>query len=857
MRWCGLLIPLLVGCVQQAPTLDYGDPTALRDPTTVDGITAYVTAPRAGTAIEGPALLVEVAAYTGQNEPLRVRVGPKNGGLLVAEAKGGPGPGQRFRSPVTLVHGINVVQVLIDDEAGQRFRRLDFEVLYDGKAPGLAFELLAPPPGQQGCEGAVPLDGAPTAASQVCLRGRVTTSPGAKAASVRVQAEGGASADVVPGDGGLFEASVLIAADTVQQLTLTASDDRGRSTQGQASVTQDSQPPELTLTAPGTGATFSTDDDHIALGGTASDPGGLAALRVESSKGSVQKVALASPWQADVLLEPGVNKLTVVAVDRAGNHTERPLQVTRTRVIRLDAPQAGQAGAKISLDRKAVEALLPADEQKKIKAATIPLRPSILAALGAIREPEKNGIDTALWGPPEKNLSRLLGMAPDNADLKGTSIEQLLGLGAAVGLQPAKLLSDLLGVKVTDPFLSLDLIADVMLKNTVATHPNATLDAAGEPILEVSLYDVFQDLHTLGPRFGPVGEHPGFLDGTTEAKVLESGFLMGIPVKSNLKQFDGVDASNSSKAALFRLEGDAVLELDFTSNNFTVVGLADEPSVDLRVKVGEAPQFFAAGATQQATADGANPGFFKGDSEVWGAKSWVIERLVADAAYRQYFKGYEGAGYKKALSYDAGSIKNAAQIAWDKGWVTITTSGGIGAPPPPQYIWDMILEVAQVRLHDGVAEGQADVAFDLKKIPVGLTADELITQLKPTLQAQAKELSKLLAGTSGLAASFADFFYVPSSTAGQGFLFFRAPGDDSGAYNYKTPGFFSDAALTEKLSSAAAQAGTADATHEKIAAQAGQKVYMADDGGAVYRVEVLSADATGVSVRVQREGGTP
>lgn len=853
MRSRGLLLALLLaGCVEQAPPLDYGDPTALREPTEVDGITGYIVAPRAGAAIPGSTLTVEVAAYTrAPAEPLRVRIGPKNGGLLVAEADGEPGPGQRFRAPVALLHGVNVVQVLVESEDGKRFRRLDFEALYDGKAPGLSFSLLAAPPGGAGCGGALPLDGAPTAAKEACVRGRVTTAAGATPAAVRV--EGAAPVDAALDAGGFFEAVVPLASDAKQTLRITATDSRKRSVQGEATVEQDSKPPALALTSPGAGPALQTDEDQILLGGTASDAGGLASLRIESSKGSVQAIAPASPWQTSVLLEPGLNQLTVVAVDRAGNSTSLPLQVDRTRVIRLNAPQGGQASAKLSLDRAALASLLSEEDQKKIKAATVPLRPAIVASLQAIREPEKYGVNAALWGQAEKNLSRLLGMSPDNADLKGTSIEELLGLAAAVGLPPARLLSDLLGIEVTDPFLPIDALADVMLANSVATHPNATLDAQGQPVLEISLHDVFQDLKTLGPRFGPAGDHPGFLDGPTEAKVLESGFLMGLPVKTNLRQYDGVDASATSKASLFLLEGDSVLELDFTSGQFSIVGLADEPSVDLRVRVREAQGFFPAGKSKEVNPDPKAPGFFLGDGPAWGLKPWFIERLVTDAAYRRYAPSYGSSGYKKALSYDAGSIKEAAKLSWDRGWVSIATSGGIGAPPPPQYIWDMILEVAQVRLHDGVAEGAADVAFDLKKIPVGLTADELIAQLKPTLQAQAPELSKLLAGSAGLASSPVDFFYVPSPQGG--YLFFRAPEDGGGAYKYATPGFFEDAKLTKKVSSKGPAAGTADAAHEKVAAKAGLAVYLADDGGEVFSLEVLAADPQGVSVRVRRAGG--
>lgn len=843
---------LLTGCVEQAPALDYGDPTAIGQQSEVDGIVASIVSPRVGQAIASPQLAVEVAAHaTGEPASLRVRIGNKSGGLVEATARGPAGPGQTFAASVPLVHGANIVRVLVEDEAQTRFRRLDFEVLYDGAAPGLTVAALAPAPGRSDCEGATPIEGLPTAATAVCLRGVVTTAAGAKPQGVRV-----ASGAATLAADGSFEGLVPLAADQAQAIEVVATDDRGRSTSGLVAITQDSLPPALALTAPGGGPALETDDDAIVLGGTADDANGLDSIRIEASGGGAQVLGPASPWQVTVPLAPGDNALTVAAIDRAGNRAELPVTVRRNRVIRLAAPSGGPAAAKLSLDRQALSSLLDAEDQKKIKAAVVPLRPAIKGALAAIREPEKNGIDVSTWGQPERNLSRLLATSPDNADLHGTSIEELLSLGAAVGLPPGRLLSDLLGVSVLTPFLTTDTLTDVLLENTVATHPNATLDAQGEPVLEVTLYDVFQDLSTIGPRFGPAGEHPGFLEGATRGSVLESGFRMGLPVKTNLRQYDGVDASGDTLASLFRLEGDSVLELDFTSNDFTVVGLADEPSIDMRVRVREDAAFIGAGATQKARPDAASPGFYRGDGAVWDRAPWLIERLVADGTYRQYARAYAGDGYQKTLSYDAGSIKQAATLTWDKGWVTIATSGGIGSPPPPQYIWDMILEVAQVRLHDGIAEGEADMAFDLQRIPVGLTADDLVKQLRPTLQAQAGELSKLLAGNAGLAASKADFFFVPSSQAGaQGFLFFRAPGDDAAPYAYATPGFFSDAALTKKASSTGALGGTTDATHEKIAAQAGLVVYVADDAKAVFKVEVIESTAAGAAVRVSRQGG--
>jgi hypothetical protein len=844
---------LLASCVEQAPPLDFGDPTALGRPSEIDGINAYVVAPRAGAGITSPVLEVEIVAYvTSQPEPLRVLIGPRNGAVQRAEASGEPGPGQRFRAPVALVHGVNRIEVRIEDERRARFRRLDFELLYDGTAPGLSFQLLAPPPGQAGCAGAAPLAAEVTAATSVCIRGRATAGAGATVASARVVGSGEASA--IPGDDGTFEVAVDLALDQPQTLEIEVSDDRGRSTRGQALVTQDATPPSITVTSPA-GGVIETDEGTLVLEGQASDASGISSISLESSRGSVQQVPLASPWTTSVQLEPGLNELTLTAVDRAGNQATATVQARRSRIITLRAPAEGQGSTQLALDRKALASLLTEEQQKTIAVTTVELRPAIVAALQAIQRPEQFGIDTGAWGPAEKNMSRLLNMTPDTADLQGTSVEELLSLGAAVGLPPGRMLSDLLARGLTETFLGTDTLADVILSRVIATHPNATLDAQGNPVLPINLYDVFQDLTTLGPRFGPTGQHPGFLSGPTESRVLEAGFLLGVPVKTNLRQYDGVDASGDTKASLFRLEGDKVLELDFTSSQFSMVGLADEPSVNLRVLINEHPTFLPAGTSQLANPDPDASGFFRGDGPVWNIQPWLVERIVAEGAYRQYARLHEGTGFKSTLSYDAGSIKNAAVISWDKGWVNINTSGGIGSPPAPQYAWDILLETAQVRIHDGgLAEGTADVAFTLTGLPIGLTADELIEKVKPTLQAQAGELSELIAGGSGLAESKADLFYVPGGS-GAGFLFFRGEGDSAGPYLYERPGFFEDEGLTQKASSLTLE-GSEDTTHEKVGVREGARYFFEDEAGAVFRLEVVGAKAGEVQVRVRKAGAS-
>jgi hypothetical protein len=65
--------------------------------------------------------------------------------------------------------------------------------------------------------------------------------------------------------------------------------------------------------------------------------------------------------------------------------------------------------------------------------------------------------------------------------------------------------------------------------------------------------------------------------------------------------------------------------------------------------------------------------------------------------------------------------------------------------------------------------------------------------------------------------------------------------DDDGSplrdYGYTTPGFFSDAALTSRVSDTTLVDG--DTLHEKVRIAPGDELYFADDDGRVFRIAVL------------------
>ncbi|HUS62155.1 MAG TPA: hypothetical protein VMY34_08155, partial [Acidimicrobiales bacterium] len=437
-----------------------------------------------------------------------------------------------------------------------------------------------------------------------------------------------------------------------------------------------------------------TSADRIDVEGTASDEYGLDALEIQNGDGAVQSIGLGSPFSTSVRLGLGANTVDVVARDVAGNEARMPLTLSRLRTLWLGEPTHDAGATNIEVDRFDLTELLTVDDQKGLSIADIDLEPSVKQALARIREPELYGVDTSAWGPPELNMQRILTMPPDTADLSGTSMEELLTIADGIGLPAPRVLAQILDLGVTEPFIDPDVAAEVLMDLLVGTHPNVHKDAGGHYTIDVSMYDVFEDMRTLAPRFGPVGEHPGFLEGESFSQVLEPGFLLTLPVSSNLVQYDAIDLSRAAKDFLFLLDGDRVLDFNVLTDDFDVVGLKDEPTVDLRFGVQEhpGPGLRLAGKTREANPDADDAGFYRGDGQGFDIASWMFESVAVEAGYRMYHRAYATDAFKRTIHYDAGSIEDAAVVNWDRGWVSIATAGGIGDPPAPLYAWDLLME---------------------------------------------------------------------------------------------------------------------------------------------------------------------
>src|SRR5690606_39711954 len=105
----------------------------------------------------------------------------------------------------------------------------------------------------------------------------------------------------------------------------------------------------------------------------------------------------------------------------------------------------------------------------------------------------------------------------------------------------------------------------------------------------------------------------------------------------------------------------------------------------------------------------------EGDSLAFTLAPWTLERIVLGASLASFRDQSAVVEY-----YQPGSDEPLFLAQVVDGWQTIDVRGGVGSPPAPSYLWDLLLEVAQIRLHDGhIPEGEADVDFSLSNVPVG------------------------------------------------------------------------------------------------------------------------------------------
>ncbi len=450
---------------------------------------------------------------------------------------------------------------------------------------------------------------------------------------------------------------------------------------------------------------------------------------------------------------------------------------------------------------------------------------------------------------PAQNMRTLLKLTPDNVVLEGTNFEELQDLSSAVGIPTARAFGNLLEVDVTDEFVPPEIVAEVIADNIIGTHPSAQtrrgpvtaehpdgLYPVAPRSLPLTMADVVTNFEGLADRFGPSEDHPGFIVEASGVSVIEDQFKMRSRVNVNALPFKGVDLGDVSVASVSSVGSQIETLHDYASDDWLELeGLVEDPRVQtLTLKVEENPTFVPGGVSRLPEG--------KGDSPVWANPVWEFETVLAEMSRRTAARISD---HCDEYTLATGTVAFSACIDGE-GWVTMETFNDIGSPPDPSYLWDINLEIGQVRVHDGgLAEGEADVEFTVTDVPVGVPPDQMVAQLRENIQANPEALREFATLLIDNASGNADFFYRRGED-GTDWLFFVEPddiqldevGDPVRGYDYGAVGFFADEGLSQPLSTDADVEG--DVSHEKVAVMPGDVLYVADDAGAVYRLDVLA-----------------
>ncbi len=533
------------------------------------------------------------------------------------------------------------------------------------------------------------------------------------------------------------------------------------------------------------------------------------------------------------------------------------------RFLRLDAKNFVQVLTKKDIKEKFPERVL-----RETWLLDMPLEPLIRNALTAlIQTPAEEAYTLEA---SSQNMWKLLNMTPANTALDGTSLAPLLGVGKAVGLAPSLILSDLVDLAPNDTIITVDLTTEQVLSHVVATHPNAQkrrgpvtlkvtdgLYDVAPNSMPVSLWDVVTDFAELPTNFGRAGEHPGFIASAKPIVAATDDFAMTVAVNLNALPYKGVDLTAVTVASVNSTSSQIGGVFDFSTPDWLKIqGLIPELVIDEMEMAIYENSAFIKGGTAQAPAG-------QGDSSVWKLPLWEFERLIADVArvkaddIPDHCTIYSPEGDVEmplqAVHVCTGDNGNPDDGIEPADWTTITVDESVlldSPPPTPAYFWDILLEVAQVRLHDGgLGEGEGDIAFKLRNIPAGITTAALEKQIRDNIQqnpAALAALAELLNENTEGAADF--YYYVPTPAApaeqqGDWLYFITADdiknntsGDPERKYDYAHVGFYSDRALTTKVSSDLDIDG--DSSHEKVKITAGDVLYIEDDAGSVFEIVV-------------------
>ena len=397
---------------------------------------------------------------------------------------------------------------------------------------------------------------------------------------------------------------------------------------------------------------------------------------------------------------------------------------------------------------------------------------------------------------------------------------------------------------------------DVLRTRFLGTHP--AMPKSG--FLPITVDDVLQDSAPLSSKFGPIAAgHSGLFDPSTppHSVIAGSTFKLNFTLPSNLVTQDGL-VLGTGKASLTLLEDttgptyDDPVELNLTDPAlFSITGLAPAPTADFRFSIGENPAFVKACTASGCTTNLPASPF--GTSAVWSTPTWQAENLMAYAASTEfafranYDKCYVLCGLEAKVGYNGSP----------SGWAQWNVLFGVGSPPPDSFLWEGAMELGEVATHrigvNGittvVAEGSASLAFTAHSVSVAVTADQLRTAVRPSLQAHGREIENAAAGDWKSTNANVDLYLHAGLQ-----LWFPTASDPrpSATYPYTHVGFYDDEAFTV-LASTTAIVGTADALHQKLALAVGTRTVYAEGGdGSTYRLRITVDASSTVSVAVAK-----
>lgn len=134
------------------------------------------------------------------------------------------------------------------------------------------------------------------------------------------------------GDGRWALGSFSVAANTTTVVQITARDRAGNTTTKSLSITHDTLPPSLAITAPNGGMNFTTTNSAVVISGTCSaDAKTLASIPVRTFPDSNCADGV---WSlGSVPLQPGAQSFQVIATDAAGNTQTDSIQITYQQVF--------------------------------------------------------------------------------------------------------------------------------------------------------------------------------------------------------------------------------------------------------------------------------------------------------------------------------------------------------------------------------------------------------------------------------------------------------------------------------------------------------------------------------------------